>query len=313
MEKNKLLEKNKLPEKSRLGRGLSALIPPMGHSPVAAPEDRLAPAPSVDAASEGARDLDIAHITPNAFQPRTEFALEALDDLAASIKAHGVLQPIMVRPRGGGRYELIAGERRFRAAEKAGLTRIPAIVREMTDEESLTVALIENIQREDLNPIEAARGYQQLIDQFGISQSELGRQLGKAQPSINNALRLLHLPIEIQNSISEGKLTEAHGKALLSVKDEVQQHWLAKEAEAFDWTVQQLQQEAKKPWTRMGTPGKPLTKMTVQDVHWRALQDRLRETLHLQVAIQANSKGAGTLTVKFFSPEDLEMILERLQ
>ncbi|MDQ2800063.1 MAG: ParB/RepB/Spo0J family partition protein [Armatimonadota bacterium] len=305
------MEKNKLPEKSRLGRGLSALIPPMGHSPVAASEDRSAPAPSVGTAPEGARELDIASITPNAFQPRTEFAPEALDDLTASIKVHGVLQPILVRPRGGGRFELIAGERRFRAAEKAGLKRVPAVVREMTDDESLIVALIENIQREDLNPIEAARGYQQLIAQFGLSQSELARQIGKAQPTINNALRLLHLPLEIQNSISEGKLTEAHGKVLLSVKDEVQQHWLAKEAEAFTWTVQQLQRAARERSSE--TPPKPTTKLTVQDVHWQALQNRLREALHLQVAIQANTKGEGTLTVKFSSPEDLETILDRLQ
>jgi len=311
------LEKNKVVDRSRLGRGLSALIPPADSAPVRRTEDSLA-SPSVpvsssptSAATEGIRDLPMASIAPNTFQPRTEFNLEALADLAASIKLHGVLQPVMVRPRGGGRFELIAGERRFRAAQEAGLKAIPAVVREMTDEESLTVALIENIQREDLNAIEAARGYQQLIDQFGISQSELARQIGKAQPTINNALRLLNLPLEMQNSISDGRLTEAHGKALLSVTDSVQQYWLWEEAQAFRWTVQRLQKAARERASE--PPEKAETKTTVQDVHWQAMQNRLREAFHLQVAIQANAKGQGTLTVKFSSPEDLEAILERLE
>lgn len=311
------MEKNKVVDRSRLGRGLSALIPPTGSAPVRRADDSLA-SPSVpasssptSAATEGIRDLPMANIVPNTFQPRTEFNLEALADLAASIKLHGVLQPVMVRPRGGGRYELIAGERRFRAAQEAGLKAIPAVVREMSDEESLTVALIENIQREDLNAIEAARGYQQLIDQFGISQSELARQIGKAQPTINNALRLLNLPLEMQNSISDGRLTEAHGKVLLSVTDSVQQYWLWEEAQAFRWTVQRLQKAARERASE--PPEKAETKTTVQDVHWQAMQNRLREAFHLQVAIQANAKGEGTLTVKFSSPEDLEAILERLE
>ena len=227
LEKSSVLEKNKSAdkkplEKSRLGRGLSSLIPPSAKATVT-PKDAPAPPalpPPVADAAPAAEDLvqqiSVDKIIANAYQPRSEFDQAALEELTASVQAHGVLQPVMVRPHGG-RFELIAGERRFRAARLAGLTQIPAVVRQMTDEESLTVALIENIQREDLNAMEAARGYRQLLDQFGLTQVELARQLGKSQSTVAYALSLLRLPAEMQDSISGGQLSMEHGKVLLSV------------------------------------------------------------------------------------------------
>ena len=195
-------------------------------------EDALTPAlpASPDLASagpdDGVQQIAIDRIIANTYQPRSEFDQAALEELTVSIQAHGVLQPVMVRPRGGGRFELIAGERRYRAARQAGLTRIPAVVRQMTDEESLTVALIENIQREDLNAMEAARGYKQLLDQFGLTQVELARQLGKSQSTVAYALSLLRLSPEMQDSISSGQLSMEHGKVLLSVPSSDRRHAL---------------------------------------------------------------------------------------
>ena len=216
MEKTKTLEK----PPTRLGRGLAALIPPSAAavpSPLAPPE--LGAGGASPLPRKGTSEIALADIVPNPNQPRTVFNQSAIDELAASIRTHGVLQPVMVRPRAGGRYEIVAGERRYRAALEAGLKRIPAVVRSLTDEESLTVALIENIQREDLNPIEAARAYKQLMDDYGLTQTQLGEQIGKQQSTISNTMRLLRLSPEMQESIASGSLSLEHGKTLLGVED----------------------------------------------------------------------------------------------
>ena len=185
------MEKTKTPEKppTRLGRGLGRPDPALRLGPLPLPSGF----PGIGGGQgtllstrDGVSEIALADIVPNPNQPRTVFNQAAIDELATSIKIHGVLQPVMVRPRAGGRYEIVAGERRYRAAELAGLTRIPAVVRSLTDEESLTVALIENIQREDLNPIEAARAYKQLMEDYGLTQTQLGEQIGKKQSTISN-------------------------------------------------------------------------------------------------------------------------------
>ena len=218
------MEKNNKPmDKSRLGRGLSSLIPPSAKAPVAArPEPAPAatpsppPQPAAPAEMEaGVQQVALDKIIANTYQPRSEFDEAALQELTDSVLVHGILQPIMVRPRGGGRYELIAGERRFRAARLAGLYEIPAVVREMSDEDSLTVALIENIQREDLNAMEAARGYKQLLDQFGMTQAELARQIGKSQPTIANALSLLRLPRRCRKASRPARSARNMGRRFL--------------------------------------------------------------------------------------------------
>ena len=284
--------------KSRLGRGLSALIPG-GQQPATAP------------AGETPREVLISAIVPNTFQPRTEFEPAALEELTQSILSHGVLQPILIRPTGADRYELIAGERRFRACEAAGLKTIPAVVREMTDEESLTVALIENIQREDLNAIEAARGYRQLIEQFGLTQASLAKQIGKAQPTIANALRLLKLAPEIQESISAGQITEEHGKALLSIADEDQRLFVWRVVVQRQLSVAETRRLAIEAGARATTPTTrrgPVPK----DVHWTALEDRLRTAFGMKVGVRPASNGGGTVTIQFSDPDEIEGILDRL-
>lgn len=315
--KSNMLNNNKTPEKSRLGRGLSALIPPAPRNPAPAPPpERVAPSPAPAAVpppvdnSDQVQEIPIAAIVPNTFQPRTQFDQEALDDLAASVKAHGILQPIMVRPSGKGRYELVAGERRFRAAELAGLSRVPVIVREISDEESLTVALIENIQREDLNAIETARGYRQLLDQFHVSQTELARALGKGLSTISNMLRLLDLPAEVQDSIAHGKLSAEHGKLLLSVA--------SREAQVILWRKivdEELSTKATQVLIdREGLAASRRNRAPSQakDLHWQSLEDQFRTTLGLKIELKPGRSGHGTLLIEFSGGEEIEDFLARL-
>lgn len=320
MEKNSLMDKNKPAEKSRLGRGLSALIPPAPRpAPAAVPSapertatapTPAAPAPAPPDKAEQVQEIPIAAIVPNSFQPRTQFDPAALDDLTESIKAHGVLQPILVRPTGKNRYELIAGERRFRAAERAGLSRIPVIVREITDEESLTVALIENIQRENLNAIETARGYRQLLDQFRVSQTELARALGKGLSTISNALRLLDLPSEVQDSVAHGKLSAEHGKILLSVASREQQLALWRKVVDEELSTKATQDIV----NREGLASSPKTRAAshAKDIHWQSLEDQFRTTLGMKIELKPGRSGQGTLMIEFSSNDEIEDFLSRL-
>ena len=323
------MEKNKTHEKSRLGRGLASLIPPSAKAPVIeraaaisvpSSSEKSAAAPASGATVGGEAEADVRHlaikkIIANTYQPRTEFDEAALRELTESVLVHGVLQPIMVRPRGNDRYELIAGERRFRAAQAAGLTQIPAVIREMTDEESLTVALIENIQREDLNAMEAARGYKQLLDQFGLTQAELSRQIGKSQSTIAYALSLLRLPLEMQESISSGKLSMEHGKVLLSVA--------APEKRISLWQMMLDEGisvvEARKRAQETPSPLPQPTPMVETyddepetDVHLQAIEDRLRSSLGLKVRIRTGRTGRGLVTIDFSNIDELETIIDRI-
>ena len=334
MEKNSTLdkttEKNKTPDKSRLGRGLSALIPPSAKiavtpRPEEAPAAKMpalpaSPAPAepevIAGTDDGVQQIAIDKIIANTYQPRSEFDQAALEELTASVQAHGVLQPIMVRPRGGGRFELIAGERRYRAARQAGLTRIPAVIRQMTDEESLTVALIENIQREDLNAMEAARGYRQLLDQFGLTQAELARQLGKSQSTVAYALSLLRLSSEMQDSISSGQLTMEHGKVLLSVPSSERRHALWSQMLSEGLTVVESRRRAldvpTAPTRAARTAEAVEDTEPVEDVHLKAIEDRLRSALGLRVSIRNGRNGRGTVTVDFSDMNELETVIDRI-
>lgn len=328
MEKSSM-EKNKPLDKSRLGRGLSSLIPPSAKAPVAerlarpepAPAEPTIPPPSSvpgQAPDAGVLHLPVEKIVANAYQPRTAFDEAALQELTESISLHGVLQPVMVRPRGGGRYELIAGERRFRAAQQAGLAQIPAVIREMTDEESLTVALIENIQREDLNAMEAARGYRQLLDQFGLTQTELARQIGKAQPTIANALSLLRLPPEMQESIAAGQISMEHGKALLTVASPERRLSLWQEMVSGGLTVAESRRRAAESTPPApARPGKSVTASknnatTEDDVHNKAMEDRLRSALGLKVTIRSQPEGGGEVVIGYANWDDMETIIDRI-
>ena len=316
---------NKKASPSRLGRGLSALIPPTARPtapaavvPNAPPlpyrAEASTPAPlreeATDPGGDHVQELPIASIMPNTFQPRTAFDDAALEDLAASVAAHGVLQPILVRALGRGRYELIAGERRFRAAEKAGLTRIPAIVRDISDEESLVVALVENIQREDLNAIEAARGYRQLLDQFHLTQTELARQIGKGLSTVSNSLRLLDLPLEIQESVMHGKISSEHGKILLSIPDRDKQFDIWRQIIDGKLSVSAL-------YTLMDREGvvtatKRRSVVVQKDVHWQALEDQFRTALGMKIELKPGRTGRGTLQIEFSTDEEIEDLLSKL-
>ncbi len=323
------MEKNKTLEKSRLGRGLSSLIPPSAKAPLAdrparpepvplSPAESPAPPPApVQASEAGVLHLPIEKIVANAYQPRTAFDEAALQELTESVLLHGVLQPVMVRPRGGGRYELIAGERRFRAAQQAGLTRIPAVVREMTDEESLTVALIENIQREDLNAMEAARGYKQLLDQFGLTQVELARQIGKSPSTIAYALSLLRLPPEMQESIARGEISMDHGKVLLSVASPEKRASLFAEMVSQGMSVVASRRRAAEGGLTPTRASKAAAKSEEdvalgEDIHLKAIEDRLRSALGLRVTIQNGRNGHGVVTVGFSDMNELETIIDRI-
>ena len=323
LEKNKILDKNKPADKSRLGRGLAALIPPSAKSAVT-PRAEETPSPATvsappaspeNAADDGVQQIAIDRIIANTYQPRSEFDQAALEELTASVQAHGVLQPVMVRPRGGGRFELIAGERRYRAARQAGLTRIPAVVRQMTDEESLTVALIENIQREDLNAMEAARGYKQLLDQFGLTQVELARQLGKSQSTVAYALSLLRLSSEMQDSISTGQLSMEHGKVLLSIPSSDRRHalWSSMLSQNLS-VVESRRRSLQEPdvASKRRTPTVVEDAEPVEDIHLKAIEDRLRGALGLKVSIRNGRQGRGTVTVDFSNMDELETVIDRI-
>ena len=302
------MEKGKTADKPRLGRGLASLIP--GGLPAQPIEPRAAEAAA--ARADGIRTIAVSEIVPNTLQPRGVFAEDALRELADSIKEHGVLQAVLVRPRSTGGYELIAGERRFRAAQIAGLDRVPAVVRQTSDEDSLAIALIENVQREDLNAIEAARGYRQLLDRFGLTQSDLARQIGKAQPTIANSLRLLRLPEPIQDSISTGKITEEHGKALLSLPDDESRIKLWQQVLQRGMTVADTRRAA----IEMGRTPSPQPVVTrtepARDIHWASIEDRLRGALGYKVGLKPAPKGGATLTIELSSADDIEDILDRL-
>jgi ParB family chromosome partitioning protein len=263
----------------------------------------------------------VGAITPNPHQPRREFSEEALNDLAASIETRGVLQPVLVRPLGGGKYELVAGERRLRASKKAGLTEIPSLVREMSDQESLAIALIENLQREDLNAVEEALGYQRLQQEFGLSQEELARQVGKSRSAVANSLRLLNLPESVQTDIQQNVLSAGHGRAIMAVLDAEPQAELHRRISENGLTVRQAEAQASFYKQNGRLPGadeigaspasrsaKPEPRQL--DPRLESLQGELSDMLGLTVKI-SGSPEKGKLTVSYAAEDDLRSVVER--
>jgi ParB family chromosome partitioning protein len=301
--------------KPALGRGLGALL---GDSPIAKP---LAPAPvsstvlkAASAADERERVQRVAldRIRPCPFQPRKDFSPEALRELADSIKERGIVQPLIVRERDG-HLELIAGERRWRAAQLLGLADVPVILREADDRAVLELALIENLQRENLNPIEEAQGYAQLIEQFQLKQEEAAAKVGKSRAVVANALRLLKLPPPIQASIREGRLSVGHAKVILGLAGETQQRLaferILKEGlnvRQTEGLVARLQAREAGAVTRTG----PITPVS-RDAHVASLENQLRERLGTKVHLRY-AHGRGALEVAFFSDAELERILQIL-
>jgi ParB family transcriptional regulator, chromosome partitioning protein len=298
----------------RLGRGLEALISTakQQRESVAAREHHETP-------SSGFRLVPVAEIAANRFQPRRTFTEPELTELEASIKASGLLQAITVRPKPEGGWELVAGERRLRAVGRLGWTEIPAVVRDFDDRAMLTLALVENLQRSDLNPLEEAEGYQRLIDEFGLTQQQVADAVGKDRTSITNLLRVLTLPATIRTMVERGHITAGHARALLPIKDQRVQLDLANEIVARQLSVRETEARARghlpgSDRQRAASPrgGSPVgvTDATPRDPEIRRVEERLRKHLQTDVHVQELGGGRGVVRLGFFGPEDLERLLD---
>lgn len=286
-------------QERRLGKGLGALL---GESAVE----------SVRADRSGQSEIEIDRIAPNRYQPRRSFDDESIADLAASIAAKGVLQPLIVTPRAEGDYMLVSGERRLRASREAGLSTVPVIVRDLRDRDLLEIALIENLQREDLDPIDEAEGYHRLADEFDLTQAEIGEVVGRSRPAIANALRLLELPDRIQAMIKAGDLSAGHGRGLLGLNDRNRIPAVAQRAVAGGWSVRQLEEAVR---TENGEKKRRAAKRarTSEDAERGRLEETLQRALGTRVRIRADGKGRGRIELAFYSLEDLERLVEKLE
>jgi ParB family chromosome partitioning protein len=296
-----------------LGRGLSALLgEPVrtgvpGAAPSPAPRNVIG-LPTASVADSGPRALPIELIGRNSQQPRKHFDEEDLNELASSIRTHGVLQPILVRPTGQGKYEIVAGERRWRAAQRAGLHAIPAVVRELDEVDVLEIAIIENVQRTDLNPIEEAQGFQALIDRFGRTQQDIADAVGKSRPHIANMLRLLQLPEELQVMVRDGRLSAGHARAILTAPDP---RALAHRAIMEGLNVREIERLAQiakevKHGPRVSSAGER------KNADTRALEQSLSSALGLEVTIAEKGAG-GELKIAYKTLEQLDDIMRRLR
>ncbi len=299
--------------RNALGRGLGALI---RDPEVATPQNVPATASAATATaaapasivSGGQLQIDVDLIDPSPYQPRTRFSETALEELAQSIQSSGIIQPLVVR-RAGARYQLIAGERRWRASLRAQLLRVPVVVREVGEEQALELTLVENIQREDLNPIEAARAFQRLMDQFHLTQDEVATRTGKERATVANSVRLLSLDEKFLEWIEEGKMTAGHGRALLAIDDPNLRLDLAQKASRGKLTVRQLERMA----TRRGRGRAPQAQAEVPDPNRQAALDELQKHLGTRVTLKMPGKGQpGNLLLEFYDEEQLNGLYERL-
>jgi len=276
-------------KKPRLGRGLDALF---GASETPSPQ----PGP------ETLSMMPVERLQRGRYQPRTHMAPEALEELAESIRAQGIVQPILVR-KAGRDFEIIAGERRWRAAQLAGLTEVPVIIRDIPDQAAMAVALIENIQREDLNPLEEAAGLKRLQDEFQLTHQEIASYIGRSRAAVTNLLRLLGLAPEVRELLEQGRLEMGHGRALLALPADAQVV-LAREVVAAQLTVRETER-------RVQLHGRPAPLKSAADPDVAALEQRLTDTLGARVRIQSRPKGAGRITIDYHSHDELEGLLGR--
>lgn len=297
--------------KPALGRGLSALLggaspAPSAASPVTAPTPAAAP-------GERIQRVALKRVHPCPFQPRKDFAPEALRELADSIREQGIVQPLIVRCRGDG-FELIAGERRWRAAQLSGLAEVPVIVREADDRAVLELALIENLQRENLNPIEEAQGYARLIDEFQLRQEDAAAKVGKSRVAVANALRLLKLPPDVQIHVRDGRLSVGHAKVILGLPSAEQQKLAAERAVKNSLNVRQVEEMVAHLQSQAPAADKAknsLSALVSRDPNVANLESRLRERLGTKVQLRYR-QGKGSLDIRFFSDEELERLLQIL-
>ena len=301
--------------KPALGRGLGALLggSPVAKPPAPAPQSaNIAPPTPAVAAQERVQRVAISSIHPCPLQPRKDFSAEALSELADSIKEQGIVQPLIVRERNG-HLELIAGERRWRAAQSIGLAEVPVILREADDRAVLELALIENLQRENLNPVEEAQGYSQLIGQFQLTQEEVALKVGKSRAVVANALRLLKLAPEIQAHLRQGRISVGHAKVVLGLVSEKQQRVAIEKILKEGLNVRQTEALVGRLQSRDGTGTAKTSSVAApsQNAHVSRLEDQLRERLGTKVHLRY-AQGKGALEISFFSDDELQRILEIL-
>lgn len=294
-------------KKFGLGKGLGALIP-SGEDTNAA----QGPAASKLENIKGLDEISVSAIQRNPYQPRRTFEDSALNELAASIREQGLLQPIIVRKKGE-HYELIAGERRLRAAQKAGLARIPALVRDYTDAEAAQLTLIENLQREDLNPVEEARGFLRLTNDFGMTHEQLAQKIGKSRPEITNTLRLMQLPENILAAIEKNEISKGHARCMLSLEDKTMQEALFQEVTKHHLSVRQTEQLLNKLNTgkTKRTKTKKAPVIHPDAIYIQDFEEKLKTALATKVTI-AHAGTTGTINITYYSLEDLERLAERI-
>lgn len=320
-------------KKVALGKGLSALLPQLPSSDPAeegsestaeAPRSRLYNFEDRLRLAGRVADVDVDAIRPNPYQPRKDFPEASLDELAASIRQLGIIQPLTVRGLGNGRFELISGERRLRAARRAGLKKVPAYIREADTETMLEMALVENVQREDLNPVEVALGYQRLIEEIGLTQEDVADKVGKNRTTVSNALRLLRLPPRVQASLRDGSISAGHARALVSLEDEPAQLHLYRQILDKGLSVRDVERLVREHREGKDGPARPAraasapkedpaaAPLTARDrLEVEGMEARLREHLGTRVEIRHKpGDGSGTVEVSYFSLEDLERIIE---
>ena len=296
------------PERKKLGRGLSALIGDMAETQVTAPGQET---PGETGAGEDrpVTSLPIDLINPNPDQPRKDFDQLELAELAASIKERGVIQPVIVRPdpRNDGQYQIVAGERRWRAAQRAQLHALPVVIRELDDKDVLELALIENIQRSDLNPVEEALAYSQLIQKFSYTQDELAKILGKSRPHLANTLRLLSLPAEIQTVLRQGRISAGHARAVINAPDPMR---LVAEILAKGLTVRQTEELVR--GNPQGVSKKPAARAVEKDADTRQLEGDLSAAIGMRVQIEHRGDGAGELRIRYKSLDELDRVCQQI-
>ena len=294
--------------KRGLGKGLDSLIPTNVMMESEVKHATVSTASSAEEGKDGTLMVKLSKVEPNREQPRKNFDEDSLQELAESLKQFGMLQPILVQNRGD-YYEIIAGERRWRAAKIAGLKEVPVIVRELTDQEIVEISLIENIQREDLNPIEEAQAYKRLLTEFHLKQDEVAERVSKSRTAVTNSMRLLKLGDEVQQMVVNEMLTTGHARALLAIEDPEEQYLIAQKIFDEKLSVREVEKLVKD----LHKPPKPPKEenKTLQAIY-QEISERLKQSLSTKVSVSAKQNGAGKIEIEFYNHEDLERLLERI-
>ena len=294
--------------KRGLGRGLDSLIPTNVMMESEVKHSTVSTASSPEEEKDGTLMVKLSKVEPNREQPRKNFDEDSLQELAESLKQFGMLQPILVQNRGD-YYEIIAGERRWRAAKIAGLKEVPVIVRELTDQEIVEISLIENIQREDLNPIEEAQAYKRLLTEFHLKQDEVAERVSKSRTAVTNSMRLLKLCDEVQKMVVDDMISTGHARALISIEDPEEQYLIAQKIFDEKLSVREVEKLVKD----LHKPPKPPKEenKTLQAIY-QEISERLKQSLSTKVSVSAKQNGAGKIEIEFYNHEDLERLLERI-